>query len=381
MILPVVVLVAVLCPATNSTIPLTGKDACVTKYVSTTAKVDVDASSGNEFTGQIKLDLGNKTLFDSGFNANVSVTFNSTKVDSIKAAKAQIVKQPADFDKVLSMMNTLPARKLNDMHTPLLIAEEKRLKVDSKRNRKKAEKAKKAEEKVQLNKAIKKQKQDKSNRTQKLVKAAPKEKNIEKKAIHQKPLLRIQSAPAIDYGFEPAGGIHTSHTGLVNAQLYTTKPDYAFHLDHPSTPQLFQEDCIQSHNKARLKQHLHGLVWDDNLAASAKAHVDSVVANGGRQDHLPSTHETPGNSIYGWPDINGYVSCGRTVESWMTERGRYEALNEPISAQNINQIGHYAQIMWTSTQQVGCAWAMVDGSVQTVCHYFPSGNHPGERPY
>ncbi|MBT3220365.1 MAG: hypothetical protein HN348_14865 [Proteobacteria bacterium] len=44
--------------------------------------------------------------------------------------------------------------------------------------------------------------------------------------------------------------------------------------------------------------------------------------------------------------------------------------------------GHYTQLVWSSTERVGCAFDnCADGSEIWMCTYDPPGNVVGEKPY
>ena len=43
--------------------------------------------------------------------------------------------------------------------------------------------------------------------------------------------------------------------------------------------------------------------------------------------------------------------------------------------------GHYTQLVWNDTREVGCAVASEPGREVWVCNYDPPGNWVGERPY
>jgi hypothetical protein len=77
-------------------------------------------------------------------------------------------------------------------------------------------------------------------------------------------------------------------------------------------------------------------------------------------------------------------SAGAAVKSWADERPDYNY--DQNSCATDKQCGHYTQIVWSSTQRVGCGRASrtaADGKnyVIWVCNYAPPGNITGQRPY
>ena len=43
--------------------------------------------------------------------------------------------------------------------------------------------------------------------------------------------------------------------------------------------------------------------------------------------------------------------------------------------------GHYTQVVWRTTIQVGCGMARIGSSEVWVCNFNPPGNYVGQRPY
>ena len=48
---------------------------------------------------------------------------------------------------------------------------------------------------------------------------------------------------------------------------------------------------------------------------------------------------------------------------------------------NVDDIGHYTQLMWRDTGEVGCALARGSAEDVLVCRYSDAGNYIGERPF
>jgi hypothetical protein len=92
-----------------------------------------------------------------------------------------------------------------------------------------------------------------------------------------------------------------------------------------------------------------------------------------------------GENIYqAWSTGTPDRSAGAAVKSWADERPDYNL--EQNSCASGKKCGHYTQIVWSSTQRLGCGRASrtaADGRnyVTWVCNYAPPGNIRDQRPY
>ena len=66
------------------------------------------------------------------------------------------------------------------------------------------------------------------------------------------------------------------------------------------------------------------------------------------------------------------------ANTWGEEIQFYdEASNECVGG----GCGHYTQIVWSNSTELGCGTVTCDGVDIWVCQYNPAGNVSGERPY
>ena len=148
------------------------------------------------------------------------------------------------------------------------------------------------------------------------------------------------------------------------------------------------EGVLQAHNGVRLKHGLKPLKWSNKLAKYSQEWADHL----GRGNHCQIKHR-PGNPPYGenlyrssalqWSDGRRElmaINVKEVVKSWTDEERWYNY--QTNRCQPGKQCGHYTQVVWENTTEVGCAVKVCADKSQTwVCSYNPAGNYIGVRPY
>jgi pathogenesis-related protein 1 len=159
-----------------------------------------------------------------------------------------------------------------------------------------------------------------------------------------------------------------------------------------------------AHNRARARvatdPPLSPLVWSTELARVAQAYADQlastcldtlahsdVQARNGWGENLASFGVMGGSGL----EPNG--TAAGTVELWESELACYtfgpfqSGTNATCTAacERFGGCGHYTQLVWRTTQRVGCGVADCrQGGWRKsywVCNYDPTGNFNGREPY
>jgi pathogenesis-related protein 1 len=148
---------------------------------------------------------------------------------------------------------------------------------------------------------------------------------------------------------------------------------------------------LVAHNRARCAvsptaQAMPALVWNMALETTAQNWASSCVDNvapTGLIDHNPDRSVGHpyyvGENIYG---SSGTASPTQAVSSWVGERVNYSLATNTCAATKV--CGHYTQVVWANTLEVGCARALCSGLLYgsgIVCDYGPGGNWSGQWPY
>jgi hypothetical protein len=143
----------------------------------------------------------------------------------------------------------------------------------------------------------------------------------------------------------------------------------------------WSQRLLNEHNRERDRTGVPRLVWNNRLAGEAQAWADELSRDGWLQ-HAPDD-STRGAGENLWMGSAGYFAPETIIDSFNEERSYYRPGTFPDVSRtgNWEDVGHYTQIVWRDTRQVGCAMARGARFDFLVCRYWPAGNWVGERPF
>jgi pathogenesis-related protein 1 len=153
---------------------------------------------------------------------------------------------------------------------------------------------------------------------------------------------------------------------------------------------------VAAHNVSRTAVGVAPVRWSDALRERAEkwaAHLRDHESC--RMEHSPgsgenlykagphqaaSERDSDGNWL--WKNSLQSVSEADVVGLWDREKQWYDHATNTCSAPANKSCGHYTQVVWRNSLEVGCAKAICsDFSQVWVCNYAPAGNVQGEKPY
>ena len=136
-----------------------------------------------------------------------------------------------------------------------------------------------------------------------------------------------------------------------------------------------QNRALEIHNNARQAVGVPPLSWSDQLASEAQAYAQQL-ARKGKFEH---SNSDDGENLY-WYSATATTPCTDASESWLEEINDYH--HGKNWARNFSDVGHYTQMVWSGTKQVGIGVAIAsDGSTYVVARYHPAGNYTNRLPY
>ena len=154
-----------------------------------------------------------------------------------------------------------------------------------------------------------------------------------------------------------------------------------FVMGSTNMPSAFALRILSAHNQERQDLGLEPLSWNPALAQSAQRWAD-YLASSGRFEHAPENRFAPeGENL--WAGTKGYFAPEAMVGAWVREKRffREGVFPDNSTTGRVADVGHYTQLVWRATTQVGCAQSTGASEDVLVCRYAEAGNYRGERPF
>ena len=135
---------------------------------------------------------------------------------------------------------------------------------------------------------------------------------------------------------------------------------------------------LAEHNKYRTEVGVPPLAWSDRLAAGAQRWADTIALLD-RMKHSGTSRI--GENLAYWHGPNASLST--LIGMWEREKQLFQLGTFPNVSRDGNwrSVGHYTQMVWRATSEVGCAEAAGAEEDILVCRYSEAGNYIGERPF
>jgi pathogenesis-related protein 1 len=137
------------------------------------------------------------------------------------------------------------------------------------------------------------------------------------------------------------------------------------------------------HNQVRAEVGVPGLTWSIELSAYAQEWADYLAKNNGcKMEHRKKPNlkgEPLGENLF-WGSSSTYYHPIDASTSWYEEKKIYKY--GKFGQGNWHAIGHYTQMVWKNTKEVGVGVAICkNGELMVVASYYPAGNFLLQFPY
>jgi hypothetical protein len=143
----------------------------------------------------------------------------------------------------------------------------------------------------------------------------------------------------------------------------------------------FEDRLLSAHNRERSAWGVPPLRWNAELASGAQEWAD-YLARTGKFQHSP---DLPGERPLGenlWAGTAGAYRPEAMVGLWISEKKYFKSGTFPKNSitGRVEDVGHFTQLVWRDSAEVGCAKSVGGGEEVLVCRYSSPGNIMGRAP-
>ncbi|KAA0709781.1 Golgi-associated plant pathogenesis-related protein 1 [Triplophysa tibetana] len=150
---------------------------------------------------------------------------------------------------------------------------------------------------------------------------------------------------------------------------YSEIKDYNFEQSghQPKTDESFKKEFLETHNEYRRKHQAPDLTLSDKLCASAQLWADQIFSEKCMKHSATDNGE---NIYYAFSSEPKKLTGKEPVDSWYSEIKDYNFKQSGYQ----QKTGHFTQVVWKSTKEVGVGLATDGHTVFVVGEYSPPGN-------
>jgi len=137
---------------------------------------------------------------------------------------------------------------------------------------------------------------------------------------------------------------------------------------------------VTLHNTIREEVGVGPVRWSEKLAGYAQQWADHLVTSQCGMEHRPRSgkwREKYGENLF--IGTARYYGTSDAVRAWAAEKTKYHG--DALQSSHWAAAGHYTQIVWQDTTEIGCASGLCKDKLIVVCNYDPPGNFLGRKPY
>ena len=188
--------------------------------------------------------------------------------------------------------------------------------------------------------------------------------------------------PSMAISFARRGAALASALALVLSASAQARPvvsgEAAAYAQPPASD---AERVLAIHNSERARLGLPPLRWNPVLARDAGQWARELAVRGVAQHSAAASRSGHGENL--WMGTAGTWNTQDMLEMFLDERRYFRAAAFPYVSLtgDWTDVGHYSQIVWRDTREIGCAVDTGKGMDVLVCRYFPAGNVMGQSPF
>ncbi|MEP6519559.1 CAP family protein [Microcoleus vaginatus] len=149
-----------------------------------------------------------------------------------------------------------------------------------------------------------------------------------------------------------------------------------------------RNSLLSKHNTYRNAHRSSAMTLNDSLNSTAQSWAKQIARTGVLAHSSSRQRNGAGENLYVFYTTAGSIAtdalANSAIKTWYDEVAKYNYTNPGFATTT----GHFTQVVWKSSTQLGCGAAQGTKTLQgkqhqafyVVCHYAPAGNVTGQFP-
>ncbi|XP_055610035.1 uncharacterized protein LOC129756979 isoform X1 [Uranotaenia lowii] len=131
----------------------------------------------------------------------------------------------------------------------------------------------------------------------------------------------------------------------------------------------FQQEVLAEHNRLRALHSAAPLRLNPEISRYAQEWAQNIASRNTLQHRSNNKYGENLYAMFGKTDISG----AEAVQSWYQEKKDY-IFGPADPGGNFSRVGHFTQVVWKASTELGVGMAVNGRNVYVVCNYNPPGN-------
>ncbi|XP_055535511.1 uncharacterized protein LOC129724548 [Wyeomyia smithii] len=135
----------------------------------------------------------------------------------------------------------------------------------------------------------------------------------------------------------------------------------------------FQLEILNEHNRLRAQHSAPPLALSQPLCSYSQEWAQTIASRNKLQHRSERKYGENLYACFGKTAISG----ADAVQSWYQEKKDY-TFGQSDPGNNFSKVGHFTQVVWKASRELGVGMAVNGSNVYVVCNYDPAGNYKNQ---
>ncbi|XP_019932531.3 Golgi-associated plant pathogenesis-related protein 1 [Aedes albopictus] len=159
-----------------------------------------------------------------------------------------------------------------------------------------------------------------------------------------------------------------------NNRIVVNRSIQSIEVSNVTDSTTFATAVLTEHNRLRTRHSASPLKLNPDISRYAQEWAADISSRNVMQHRSNNRYGENLYACFGKPNLTGE----EVVRSWYDEIKDYRF--GEVNPNNFSKVGHFTQVVWKNTKELGVGFARNGNTIFVVCNYDPPGNFNGQYP-